>query len=77
MTKSVKRRVKRCANVLVAVDVGTDKAVDRDGGKDRVVDEAAERDQGVAKVGPRLRILMNCLIGSTRIRMANSVAMNS
>lgn len=76
MTKNVKRRVKRCANVVVVVSVGTDRAVDRDGGKDKVVDEAAERDRGVAKVGPRLLTRMNCLIGLMRIKMANSAAMN-
>ena len=78
MTKSVKRLVKRCANVVVVVvvAVGTDKAVDRDVGKDKVVDVAAERDRGVAKAGPHLRIRMNCLIGLMRIKMANSAAMS-
>jgi hypothetical protein len=76
MTKSVKRRVKRCANVVVVVGVGTVKAVDRDGEKAKVVDEAEGRDRGVAKVGPHLRIRINCLIGSMRIKMDNSAAMS-
>lgn len=76
MTKNGKLRVKRCANVVVVVAVERVKAVDRDGEKDKVGDEAAERDRGVAKVGPRLLTRMNCLIGLMRIKMANSAAMS-
>ena len=76
MTKNGKRRVKRCANVVVVVAVERDKVVDRDVGTDKVVDEAAERDRGVAKVGPHLRIRMNCLIGLMQIKTDNSAAMS-
>jgi hypothetical protein len=58
------------------VVVGTDKAVDRDVGKDKVVDEAAERDRGVAKVGPRRLILMSCSIGLMLTKTVNSAALS-